>query len=122
MKKIFKVMALAMVVMLMGCSDGKSGYSAKDFYDSNDPEVARMLDRASSRCFKVKKEGGQLSLGGIGGPNVDGKKYANSSESIEEGQYAFIYHNKEKDKYYLILESDNDNHESLVSWCEENLK
>ena len=120
--KNFTVMALAMVAMLMGCSDGKSGYSAKDFYDSNDPEVARMLDRASGRCFKVKKEGEQLSLGGIGGPNVDGKKYANSSESIEEGQYAFIYHNKEKDKYYLILEGANDNHESLVSWCEESLK
>jgi len=120
MKKIFKLMTLAMVVMLMGCSDGKSGYSIKDFMGSDSPEAAHMLSRASSRCLKIKAEGGKLTLGG--GPCVDGMKYSNSDKSVEEGQWAFVYHSEVSDKYYLILAEGDENANSLRPWCEENLK
>lgn len=124
MRKVFKrMMVVALVVLLASCGNsGTSGYTLKEVYGTDDPEAARMLSRASHRDMKIKDVRGELCLGGVGGPTVDGKHYANSSEPVAEGQYAFYYYNEEKDRYYLILVGDNDSHDALEQWCMENLK
>ena len=114
MKKILLTLVLIIAFVFQSCSGGKRGYDAYDFIPSHDPEVHHQLGLAAYPGFMVNKK----SLGST----FKDKSFANSSESMQEGQRAMLWHNTDNNKYYIILLQDGDTKESIEEWCKENCK